>query len=91
MIALPEGEGRIEGRELRGKRVVSKTGKYFGIVKDILFDPRSGEIIYIVLGDPSKYAMSLDLEKGERGELLLPFYAVIAIGDFVVVSEEDII
>ncbi len=88
---MPEVEGRIEGKDLRGRKVVSKTGKYFGVVKDILFDPKSGEILYIVLGEPSRYALSLDLEKSGRGELLLPFYAVVAIGDFVVVSEEDIV
>ena len=30
------------------------------------------------------------LEKSNQGEVLIPYNAIIAIGDFVVVSEEDL-
>ena len=33
----------------------------------------------------------LELEKTKEGESLIPFSAVIAMGDFLVVAEEDII
>jgi sporulation protein YlmC with PRC-barrel domain len=33
----------------------------------------------------------MELEKNKNGEILIPFSAVIAIGDFLVVAEEDII
>ena len=39
---------------------------------------------------PGKYTEKLELEKNKEGQLLIPFSAVIAMGDFLVVSEEDI-
>ncbi|MBN1385966.1 PRC-barrel domain-containing protein [Candidatus Woesearchaeota archaeon] len=78
-------------RELIGKTVVSKTGKRFGEVGDIVFETRSGELIHMVLVNPTSYTEKLELEKDKNGNLLVPFSAVIAIGDFMVIAEEDII
>jgi sporulation protein YlmC with PRC-barrel domain len=76
---------------LMNKTVVSKTGKRFGAVRDIIFETRTGELIQILLGDPTPYAENIELEKNKTGELLIPFSSVIAIGDFIVIAEEDII
>ena len=46
-----------------GKTVVSKTGKRFGEVGDIIFETKSGELIHIVLKNPTSYTEKLDLEK----------------------------
>ncbi len=78
-------------RELFGKLVVTKEGKRLGFVKDIIFETRAGELIQIVLKDPTAYAKNLNLEKSAQKETLIPYSAVVAIGDFVVVSEEDLI
>jgi len=78
-------------KELLGKTVVSKTGKRFGEVGDIIFETRSGELIHLVLSSPTSYTEKLELEKDKEGHILIPFSAVIATGDFMVVSEEDII
>jgi len=78
-------------KQLIGKIVVSKTGKRFGEVGDIIFETRSGELIHIVLSNSTSYTEKLELEKNKEGEILIPFSAVLAIGDFMVVSEEDII
>ncbi|MAG08213.1 hypothetical protein CMO89_01965 [Candidatus Woesearchaeota archaeon] len=78
-------------KQLIGKTVVSKTGKRFGEVGDIIFETRSGELIHIVLSSPTSYTEKLELEKNKDGEILIPFSAVLATGDFMVVSEEDII
>ena len=78
-------------KQILGKTVVSKTGKKFGVVGDIIFETRSGELIHIVLGSPSDYTSKMDLERDKEGKLLIPFSSVIAIGDFLVISEEDII
>ena len=58
---------------------------------DIIFETRSGELIHLVLSSPTPYTEKLELEKDKEGKILIPFSAVIATGDFVVVSEEDII
>jgi sporulation protein YlmC with PRC-barrel domain len=76
---------------LFGKTVVSKTGKKFGEVGDIVFEAKSGELIHIVLKNPTPHAERLELEKDKQGRLLVPFSAVMASGDFLVISEEDII
>ncbi len=78
-------------KQLLGKTVVSKTGKRFGEVGDIVFETRSGELIHLVLSNPTAYTEKLDLERSREGDLLIPFSAVIAMGDFMVIAEEDII
>lgn len=78
-------------KQILGKTVVSKTGKKFGEVGDIIFETRSGELIHMVLKNPTSYTEKLELEKDKENNILIPFSAVIAMGDFMVISEEDII
>jgi len=77
--------------EIVGKLVVTKEGKRLGLVKDITFETRTGELIQLVVKDPTPYTKNLNLERTREKEILLPYNAIIAIGDFVVVSEEDLI
>jgi len=77
--------------QLIGKKVVSKTGKVFGEINNILFEQRTGEILQLIMGKTTPYCEGLELEKTKNNESLLPFSAVIALGDFVVISEEDIL
>ena len=84
-------EDKKFSKQLIGKTVVSKTGKRFGEVGDIIFETRSGELIHLVLNNPTAFTEKLELEKDKAGKILIPFSAVIAMGDFLVVSEEDII
>jgi sporulation protein YlmC with PRC-barrel domain len=77
--------------ELLGKLVVTKEGKRLGVVKDITFETRTGELIQIVLKDPTSYIKTLNLETTKNKEVLISYSAIIAIGDFVVISEEDLI
>ena len=76
---------------LLAKMVVTKEGKRLGFVKDITFETRSGELINLVLKDATPYTKNLNLERTNSDELLIPYSAIIAIGDFVIVSEEDLI
>jgi len=78
-------------KQLIGKTVISKSGKRFGEVGDIIFETKSGELIHVVLVNPTSYIEKLELEKTKEGNILVPFSAVIAVGDFVVLAEEDII
>ena len=78
-------------KQIIGKTIVSKTGKRFGEVGDIIFETRSGELIHMVVSNPTSYTEKLELEKDKNGNILIPFSAVIAIGDFMVIAEEDII
>jgi sporulation protein YlmC with PRC-barrel domain len=87
---MAEEEKRF-ARELMGKTVVSKTGKKFGEVGDIIFEAKSGELIHMVLVNPTPYSEKLELEKDKGGNILIPFSALMAIGDYMVIAEEDII
>lgn len=82
---------KLFSKDLLGKTVVSKTGKRFGEVGDIIFETRSGELIHLLLSNPTAYIEKLEVEKDRSGNILIPFSAVIAVGDYLVVSEEDII
>ena len=84
-------EDKKFSKQLIGKTVVSKTGKRFGEVGDLIFESRSGELIHMVLVNPTSYTAKLELEKDAEGHILVPFSAVIAMGDFMVISEEDIL
>lgn len=84
-------EEKKYSKQLMGKTIVTKSGKKFGEVGNITFETRTGELIQLTLKNPTSYTEGLELEKDDQGALLIPFSSVIAIGDFIVVSEEDII
>jgi sporulation protein YlmC with PRC-barrel domain len=89
-IKMAEDEKKYS-KQIIGKMVVTKSGKRFGEVGNITFETRTGELLQIILKNPTSYAEGLELEKDKSGLLTIPYSAVIAIGDFVVVSEEDIL
>ncbi len=74
-----------------GKMIVTKEGKRLGFVKDITFETRSGELINVIIRDSTPYTRNLNLERANNNDLLVPFNSIIAIGDFVIVSEEDLV
>ena len=78
-------------KEIIGKLVVTKEGKRLGTVKDITFETRTGELIQILVKDPTPYTRNLNLEVSSGKEVLVPYNTIIAIGDFVVISEEDLV
>jgi sporulation protein YlmC with PRC-barrel domain len=80
------------GRDLIGKVIVSEeTGRKFGVVGDINFVAESGELLNLVLVEPTKHIGDLTLEKDEQNRLLIPFSSVKSVGDFVIISEKEIV
>ena len=71
---------------LLGKMIVTKEGRRLGFVKDITFETKSGELINLVVKDSTIYTRNLNLEKTSSNEYLIPYSAIIAIGDFIIVS-----
>ena len=84
-------EDKRFARQLLGKVVVTKSGKKFGEIGNITFETRTGELMQIVLKNPTPYTENLNLEKDNNSSFLVPFSAVIAMGDFVVIAEEEVI
>ncbi len=82
----------MRGKDLLGKVVVSEErGRKFGVVGDVTFVTESGELLNIVLAEPSRFVLDLNLPKDEHGRILIPFSAVRSVGDFVIVAEADIV
>lgn len=84
-------ENKNTFKDIMGKMIVTKEGKRLGFVKDLTFETKSGELINIVVKDSTLYTKNLNLEKTNSNDYLIPHSAIIAIGDFVIVSEEDLI
>ena len=78
-------------KEIVGRLVVTKEGKRLGMVKDITFETRTGELLQLLLKDQTAYTKNLNLESTQNKEAVIPYNSIIAIGDFVVVSEEDLL
>ncbi|MFH0949497.1 MAG: PRC-barrel domain-containing protein [Candidatus Aenigmatarchaeota archaeon] len=82
----------VKGKNLLGKTVISEeTGRKFGIVGDVNFIPESGELLNVVLAEPTKYCGDLNLERDDNGRMLIPFSSVRSVGDYVIVSEKEIV
>lgn len=84
-------EEKLFARQFTGKTIISKTGKKFGEVSNLVFETRTGELIQLVLKNPTIYTSNLTLERDKEGNSVIPFSSVIAVGDFIVIAEEDIV
>jgi sporulation protein YlmC with PRC-barrel domain len=85
-------EERIKSRDLVGKILISEeSGKKFGVVGDIDYIVESGELINLVVVEPTKHVQELNLQEDEKGRVLIPFSAVKSVGDFVIISEKEIV
>ncbi len=79
------------GRDLLGKVIVSEeTGRKFGVIGEINFVAESGELLNLVLVEPTKHIGDLSLEKDDNNRMLVPFSSVKSVGDFVIISEKEI-
>lgn len=83
---------KVRGRDLIGKVVVSEeTGRKFGVVGDVSFIAESGELMNIVMVEPTKHVSDLQLAQDDRGRVMVPFSAVRSVGDFIIIAEKDIV
>ena len=86
---MPE---KLRAKDMVGKVIVSEdTGRKFGVVGDVNFITESGELMNIVVSEPTRQALELKLGEDDRGRLLIPFSAVKSVGDFIIVAEKDIV
>jgi sporulation protein YlmC with PRC-barrel domain len=82
----------VKAADVIGKVVISEeTGRKFGVVSNIDFIAESGELLNIVVKEPTRYLLDLNLKTNEKGDILIPFSAVKSIGDFVIVSESELV
>ena len=85
-------EERVKSKKLIGKILISEeTGKKFGVIGDIDYVTESGELINLVLVEPTAHTSTLNLQEDDKKRVLVPFSAVKSVGDFVIVAEKDIV
>ena len=85
-------EERVRSKKLIGKVLISEeTGKKFGVVGDIDYVIESGELINLVLTEPTEHTKTLNLQQDDKSRMLVTFSAVRSVGDFVIVAEKDIV
>ena len=85
-------ETRIRAGDVVGKTIISEeTGRKFGVVTNVDFVTESGELMNIVVDQATKHLTDLNLKSDDRGRLLIPFSSVKSIGDFVIISEGELI
>ena len=82
---------KVRGKDMIGKVIVSEEGRKFGVVGDVNFITESGELMNMVVAEPSRQVSELNLSEDTDGRLLIPFSAVKSVGDFVIISEKDIV
>ncbi len=77
----------VVARQLGGKRAITTTGKEIGRIDDIIVDEATGEMESIIIEPDSETAEDVRFPKDSRGDFVIPFKAVRAISDVVVVEE----
>jgi len=83
---------RPRATQLIGKTIVSEEhGKKFGEVEDISFVADTGELMNLLITNTTKHIDDVNLQEDRSGRNIIPFSVVRSIGDFVIVSEDDII
>jgi sporulation protein YlmC with PRC-barrel domain len=83
---------RPRGKQLVGKTIVSEEhGKKYGEVEDISFVADTGELMNLLITSTTEHIDDVKLQEDRKGRNIIPFSSVRSIGDFVIVSEDDII
>lgn len=83
---------KIRGDQLIGKAIISEeTGRKFGTVSDFKFIVESGELLSLLLTDVTPYAKEVGIEQDEKGRFMIPFSTVRSVGDFIIISERELV
>jgi sporulation protein YlmC with PRC-barrel domain len=84
-------ETKVRAADIVGKTIISEeTGRKFGVVSNIDFITESGELLNVLVEQPTKHLADLNLKSDDKGRTLIPFSAVKSIGDFVIISENEL-
>jgi len=85
-------ETKVRAADIVGKTIISEeTGRKFGVVSNVDFITESGELLNLIVEQPTKHLSDLNLKADSKGKTLIPFSAVKSIGDFVIVSENELV
>jgi sporulation protein YlmC with PRC-barrel domain len=80
---------KMVGKSLLGRNVVSDRGTVIGRLSDLSIETLAGKIIMLIV-KPDKDVEARFFRLSERGEILIPFTAVKAVKDVIIISEGGI-
>jgi len=85
-------ETKVRAADVIGKTIISEeTGRKFGVVNNVDFVTESGELLNVIVEQPTRYLQDLNPKSDDRGRVLIPFSAVKSVGDFVIVNETELV
>ncbi|MFQ5974992.1 MAG: PRC-barrel domain-containing protein [Candidatus Hydrothermarchaeales archaeon] len=79
----------ITGKSLLDRNVVSDRGTVIGRLVDLSIETKAGKIIMLII-KPGKEIDVSNFRVNEKGEIYIPFTAVKAIKDVVIINEGGI-
>ena len=77
---------QISANRLRGIGILTDKGIYVGQLRDMVIDETNGKILALSI-KLSKEVSVQGLQKDDSGNPMIPFSAVLAMRDFIVVNE----
>ncbi|GCC11210.1 PRC-barrel domain protein [archaeon] len=80
---------KVAGRDLIGRNVVSDRGTIIGRLSDISVETTGGKVTMLIV-KPGKEIDAKRFRLSDNGELLIPFKAVKAVKDVLIVNESGI-
>lgn len=79
----------IVGKGLLGRNVVSDRGTVIGKLSDLSLETTAGKVMMLII-KPGRESEAGYFRLNERGEILIPFTAVKAVRDVLIVKESGI-
>jgi len=77
-------------KQLGGKRVISNKGEEIGRLSDIQIDGRSGDLECFMVEPAEDSKLAATLPRNEEDFILVPFKAVFAVSDVIVVDDSQL-
>ncbi len=80
---------KIMGKSLLGRNVVSDRGTVIGKLVDLSIETMAGKVMMLIV-KPGKDVDARYYRVNDRGEILIPFTAVKAVRDVLIINEGGI-
>ncbi len=80
---------KITGKSLLGRNVVSDRGTVIGKLVDLSIETVAGKVMMLIV-KPDKSIETKYFRLNERGEILVPFTAVKAVKDVLIITDGGI-
>lgn len=77
-------------RQLSGKKIITNDGEDFGRLVDVNINEVTGKVENLVI-EPNPDSQGAGKLRKEDGMVLIPYEAVTAVGDYVIVEKRNLI